>query len=82
MAKSRRRTNLIHIKNGEKFDVTKHKQTGVLYIKGTDQEVEPHQVRNRSNISKPRKDYDFNKPSWAQALGDEWDDYAWSGDDF
>jgi hypothetical protein len=28
------------------------------------------------------KDYNYNRPSWAQELGDEWDDYAWSGNDF
>ena len=26
--------------------------------------------------------YDFSKPSEAQDLGEEWDDYAWSADDF
>lgn len=29
-----------------------------------------------------RKGYNFNHPSWAQGLGDEWDDYAWSGSDY
>lgn len=29
-----------------------------------------------------KSNYNFNRPSWAQELGDEWDDYAWSGDDF
>lgn len=27
-------------------------------------------------------DYNFNRPFWAQDLGDEWDDYCWSADDF
>ena len=26
--------------------------------------------------------YDFSKPSEAQGLGDEWDDYPWSADDY
>lgn len=29
-----------------------------------------------------RKGYDFSKPYEAQGLGDEWDDYPWSADDF
>jgi len=28
------------------------------------------------------KAYDFSKPSQAQDLGDEWDDYAWGAEDF
>ena len=83
MAKSRIKTNMIHIKNGEEFDVTKNKKTGVLYIKGTDQELERNQVRIRYNSHQHyKKDYDFNKPSFAQELGDEWDYYAWTADDF
>ena len=26
--------------------------------------------------------YDFSKPSCAQGLGDEWDHYPWSADDY
>lgn len=37
-------------------------------------------------FSKRRKknnyNYNFNRPSDAQELGDEWDDYAWSANDF
>lgn len=32
--------------------------------------------------NKSGQSYDFNKPFDAQNLGDEWDDYAWSADDF
>lgn len=26
--------------------------------------------------------YNYQRPCWAQALGDEWDDYAWTANDF
>jgi hypothetical protein len=29
-----------------------------------------------------KKSYDFSKPSQAQDLGDEWDHYAWTADDY
>jgi hypothetical protein len=32
--------------------------------------------------SSPNKSYDFSKPFQAQDLGEEWDDYAWSANDF
>ena len=35
--------------------------------------------RHRENVN---RDYNFNRPMWAQDLGDEWDDYAWTADDF
>lgn len=38
------------------------------------------QRKNRSQIQ--RMGYDYNKPFWAQELGEEWDDYAWCADDF
>lgn len=38
--------------------------------------------RQRFSTNKKPKSYDFSKPYQAQDLGDEWDDYAWSADDF
>ncbi|MEA1848991.1 hypothetical protein U9K52_08725 [Chryseobacterium sp. MHB01] len=38
------------------------------------------QRKNRSQ--NPKQGYNYNKPFWAQELPDEWDDYAWSADDF
>lgn len=29
-----------------------------------------------------KQSYDFDKPSMAQDLGPEWDDYAWGADDY
>ena len=34
------------------------------------------------NKKRPKLNWDFSKPGIAQELGDEWDHYAWSGDDF
>lgn len=79
MSKNRAKTGLIHIKNKEVFNVSKEKSTGKLFIRGTNEEVSENQVkRNHSGSS----NYDFNKPSQAQHLGDEWDDYAWSQSDY
>ena len=38
--------------------------------------------RQRFQTNKKQKSYDFSKPYQAQDLGEEWDDYAWSGNDF
>lgn len=38
--------------------------------------------KQRKLRSSNSKGYDFNKPFFAQDLGDEWDDYVWSGSDF
>lgn len=43
------------------------------------------QIKNKEAHFTSRKNkssYNFERPSWAQDLGDEWDHYAWSGDDF
>lgn len=32
--------------------------------------------------TKVKSNWDFSKPMDAQDLGDEWDDYAWTADDF
>ena len=33
-------------------------------------------------MEKNNNNYNFERPMWAQDLGDEWDDYAWGADDF
>lgn len=38
--------------------------------------------RQRFQHNHKKKPYDFSKPYIAQDLGDEWDDYAWSADDY
>lgn len=35
-----------------------------------------------SNNSSNNDNYDYSRPMDAQHLGDEWDDYTWSADDF
>lgn len=37
---------------------------------------------NLPSHEKTRRGYDFSKPYEAQGLGDEWDHYPWSADDF
>lgn len=77
MSKNRSKTGFIHIKDGISHSVSKCKKTNKLFIIGTDEEVSGKVVpKNRV------KGYDFKKPFIAQDLGDEWDDYAWSADDF
>ena len=39
-------------------------------------------AKNARKKAKEPKGYNFNRPMWAQELGDEWDDYCWSADDF
>lgn len=78
---NRNKTNLIHIKDGVKHQVSKEKSTGKLFIKHTQIEIAPTQVRKNSP-AQSKGGYDFSKPAQAQDLGDEWDDYAWSGDDY
>ena len=40
-------------------------------------------VANTSNKKNQRRGgYNYNRPSWPQELGAEWDDYCWSADDF
>jgi hypothetical protein len=40
-------------------------------------------VNNHLNLKpKSTSNYDFQKPSQAQELGDEWDHYAWSEKDY
>lgn len=39
-------------------------------------------VFKKRRYKKQKSDYNFNRPFHAQELGDEWDDYVWSADDF
>ena len=41
-----------------------------------------HNEKRKNESQKKVSGYDFNRPFWAQNLGDEWDDYAWGADDF
>ena len=79
MAKNRTKTNLVHNSNGEQHRVSREKATGKLFIHNTTTEVPSNQVSKQGGNS---SGYDFSKPSQAQDLGDEWSDYAWSGDDY
>ena len=79
MAKNREKTNLLHFKDGNQYEVMREKSSGKLFIKNTEIEVTGKVIRNNQQKTKA---YDFNKPFDAQDLGDEWDDYAWSGKDF
>lgn len=36
--------------------------------------------KHQQNVSSDG--YNYNRPFWAQDLGDEWDDYDWGADDF
>ena len=51
------------------------------YRLDTGQIVTGKQLQNSKRESE-KSTYDFNKPMFAQDLGDEWDDYAWTADDF
>lgn len=80
MGKNRKKTKLIHKRGKEVFEVSREKATGKFFITGTNEEVpadklsykKPHSISN----------YDFNKPYIAQDLGDEFDYYPWSADDY
>ncbi len=85
MSKNRKKTNLIHVKNKIKHEISKDVNIGKYYIKGTDIEIPENRLcRSNQNPKKLNKthNYDFSKPYIAQDLGDEWSDYAWSADDF
>lgn len=86
------KTNRIHIdKDGTVHPVTRRINTERYFIKGTDIEVtgktchrkyKPLKFQTKEERRKSRSNYDFSKPFFAQGLGSEWDDYAWSGSDF
>ncbi len=79
MSKNRVKTNLIHKRGKEVFEVSREKATGKYFIKGTAEEVPANKLTRKQQRS-PR--YDFTKPFIAQGLGDEWDDYPWGADDY
>lgn len=66
-----------------------NKQNGVLFT-GYHRKPKKYKLENGvlvlGKTLKAKKNnssnYDFNKPFFAQNLGDEWDDYCWSADDF
>lgn len=80
MAKNRVKTNLIHKKGKEVYEVSREKATGKYFIKNTDNEVPADKLSRKDGNKK--YNYDFDKPYMAQDLGYEWNDYAWSGDDY
>lgn len=81
MSKNRVKTNLIHKKDGEVHEISREKATGKYFIKNTDIEVSNHKLSRKREVNSA-KNYNFNKPYLSQFLGDEWDDFPWSADDF
>lgn len=77
---ARKKTNLFHIRDKEKHEVTREVGTNKLFIKGTDKEVKPNQVCKQRNI-KESPTTSNQRPFVHEDLGDEWDDYAWTADD-
>lgn len=77
MSKNRKKTSFVHIKDGIFHPVTRCKKSNKLFIISTNEEV-----TGKVTPKERSKTYDFNKPFFAQDLGDEWDDYVWSGSDF
>ena len=83
MSTNRKRSNLVHIKGKQVFKLSKDKHNGVFYIRGTNIVVPDNKIRRPENLgAKKKSNYDFSKPFQAQDLGSEWDDYAWSADDY
>lgn len=83
MSVNRKKSGLIHIKNKEVFKLSKEIKTGKFFIRGTDIEVPENKIcRPNQDLKKSKPSYDFSKPSQAQDLGDEWEHYAWSSDDY
>ena len=39
-------------------------------------------VKSLKRAKEEHGGYNYKRPCWAQALGDEWDDYAWTANDF
>lgn len=81
MGKNRCKSGLIHKKGKEVFEISKEKNTGKYFIKGTNTEVPANKLCKKTGNEKTTK-YDFQKPSQAQDFGDEWEEYAWSADDY
>ena len=88
MAKNRKTTNLVHQIGDVLHKVSLEKKTGFLFIINTnirvpfDEVSKTHKDGSRIITKRAKPLYDFSKPSSAQNLGDEWSDYAWSGDDY
>lgn len=83
MGKNRVKSGLVHIKNKVEFKVSKEKATGKFFIRGTNEEIPANRLcRPGQRPEAQQKKYNFEKPLQAQKLGDEWDHYAWSADDF
>jgi len=80
---ARVKTNRVHYDdNGKKHEVSKEKGENKYYIKNTEIEVTGKTTFPKGHDKHYSNNYDYSKPFDAQNLGDEWDDYAWSGDDF
>lgn len=84
MSKNRTPSGLVHKADGIIHKLSKERATGKFFIRGTNIEVPPDKIRRPENkgIRHRKENYDFSKPSQAQDLGDEWDHYAWSADDY
>lgn len=81
---------IVEIIKGEIDYKKPNKQNGVLFT-GYHRKPRKYKLDNglevlgenlKINAVKKESDYDFSKPFFAQDLGDEWDDYCWSADDF
>ena len=80
---------IIEIVKGDIDYKKPNKQNGVLFT-GYHRKPKKYKLENgvlvlgKTLKAKKNKssNYDFNKPFFAQNLGDEWDDYCWSADDF
>lgn len=80
---ARSKTNKVHWDDqGKKHEVSKQKGEDRYFIKNTDVEVTGKVSLPNTGRGNKRSNYNFQRPSDAQHLGDEWDDYAWSADDF
>lgn len=84
MGKNRVKSGLVHIKNKVEYKVSKEKTTGKFFIRGTQEEIPENKLcrPGQYNVQKMPRSYNFDRPSDAQDLGDEWDHYAWSANDY
>lgn len=82
---------IIEIIKGEIDYKKPNKQNGVL-LTGYHRKPQKYKLSNgavvfgktlkRHQKTENNNNYNFERPMWAQDLGDEWDDYAWGADDF
>lgn len=83
MGKNRVKSGLVHIKNKVEYKISKEKSTGKFYIRGTQEEIPENRLCRPGQKPEARqKNYNFMRPIDAQNLGEEWDHYAWSADDY